>query len=110
MFVYSTEHRQEKQALAWIPFKQLVGVSRAQFEDMARPFTLTLSITLPWKDDTNVFMPSTLSSKWKDEVVEGGILNNFVVGIYIAADTKEKMERWLAFLTCHINRHQKRHL
>ena len=99
--------------MAWIPFKKLIAVSRARYQDVAWPNTLRLSITLPWQEeDKSVFSPSPLSSRWKDQVVEAGILakDAAVVDVYVAADTEAKRIRWLEFLTCHINRHHRRYL
>ncbi|KAJ3300714.1 hypothetical protein HDV03_001982 [Kappamyces sp. JEL0829] len=105
MFVYSHEWRDARSPIAWIPYKQLLSVKQAQREYMAIPCALELSIALPWKDDTKVFMPTPLSSLWKDQVVEAGKASAFSVSIYIAAGSWAKMERWREFLDCHISRH-----
>jgi hypothetical protein len=99
--------------MAWIPFKKLIAVSKAKYQDVCWPNTLCLSITLPWQEeDKSVFSPSPLSSRWKDEVVEAGVLakDGGVVTVYVAAETEEKRIRWEEFLSCHINRHHRGYL
>ena len=104
MFVYSHEWREDRSPLAWIPYSQLVKVGPVHREFMALPNTLALTIALPWKDDTSVFMPTPLSSSWKDMVVEAGNAKNFSVTIFIACSSLSKYTRWKSFLECHIAR------
>lgn len=106
--MYSAEHRQNRPPMAWIPFKQITKVSTPKASQVASPFVMSLTIALPWKDDTSIFSPTPLSSRWKDEFVEGGIKNGDKADVYISAESDASMKRWMAFLECHIARHHRR--
>lgn len=105
LFVYSAEYKDSKSPHAWIPFRQMVKVEKAERVFMPCLYTLQVSIALPWKDDTTVFNPTPFSSAWKDMVVEAGQTEKFVVKVYVSADSGERMERWKEFLECHVGRH-----
>ncbi|KAJ3257533.1 hypothetical protein HK103_004442 [Boothiomyces macroporosus] len=109
LLVYNAEYRENRDPIAWLPFKQLLKIEKANREFMAAPNCLELSISLPWIDDLHVFLPTEVSSTWKDQVAEAGQVGKNNVIVYITADSKERMSRWKDFLECHILRNRMRH-
>ena len=110
LFVYSAEHKTSRPAFAWIPFKHIIRLSTPSYSENAMAHLLALTLVLPWKEEEELFRPTPLSSRFKDQVVEGGILdkkNHFHVKIHVCADSKVKMDRWKEFLECHIARHHR---
>jgi hypothetical protein len=103
--VYSFYHQKKKSAHAYIPFKQIVKVEVPKRDVMPCLYSLQVSIAVPWRDDTSVFNPTPFTSEWKDMVVEAGIVEKFVVKIFVSADSEERMLRWKKFLECHVERH-----
>jgi hypothetical protein len=106
--VFSAIYGEERQAIGWIPYKQMLQVKRAPREFMAAPHCLQLSIALPWSDDTSVFMPTPLSRSWKDQVAEAGLPHAGSIDIYITADSEYQFEKWQDFIDCHIARYHSR--
>ncbi|KAJ3270157.1 hypothetical protein HDV01_000492 [Terramyces sp. JEL0728] len=109
LLVYNAEYRENKDPIAWLPFKQLRSVEKANKEFMAAPNCMQLSISLPWIDDLHVFLPTEVSSAWKDQVAEAGLVQKNLVVVYITADSCERKSRWKDFLECHILRNRMRH-
>jgi hypothetical protein len=72
---------------------------------MAALHCFIVTVALPWKDDTSIFMPTPMSCLWKDQVAEAGTVNQASMDIYITADSTKQYEFWKTFLECHIARH-----
>ncbi|KAI8901721.1 hypothetical protein BC833DRAFT_576400 [Globomyces pollinis-pini] len=107
--IYNTYYRESRKPIAYIPFKQLIGVQKAKREFMAAPNCLEVFVLLPWKDDTKLFQPNDLSIVWKDQIAEAGqILNEHTMKIYLSADSDERFDHWKLFFETHIARNRNR--
>lgn len=96
--VFSDKYRTAKRSLLFIPYEQMKAVRKAGREkNMA--YGLVIEVKLPWSEGS-----SSDEGVWKDLVVEAGSVVNGSLELLLAADSMERMERWLAFLTYSVNR------
>ena len=102
--VYSFAHGTDAAPFAWIPYKQIVGVSISNRLEMPAPFAFKLHLSLPWLNDASVFTPRPITVDWKDMLTDAGQERGNLLEIFIMADTESQMEKWVQFLKFHAGR------
>eukprot|EP00842_Homolaphlyctis_polyrhiza_P004650 jgi/Hompol1/5186/HPOL_004206-RA len=98
--VLDMEYREDIEAVAWLPFSQIVGLDQANPEFMAAPNCMRLTILLPWKSDENTLSASA-SAEWRRSVIAAAdVLTPRFATIYITGDDAERTQAWREYLTC----------
>ncbi|KAH6561436.1 hypothetical protein BASA50_005657 [Batrachochytrium salamandrivorans] len=95
--ILDTEYLDRKDPIAWLHFSQIVDVAPADFEFMAAPNCMRITISMPWTDDDRV-ATSPLNRDWREAVIGGAAaVSRYHAVIYVTGDNLERAFGWLQY-------------
>ncbi|EGF80633.1 hypothetical protein BATDEDRAFT_24407 [Batrachochytrium dendrobatidis JAM81] len=95
--ILDSEYLDRKDPIAWLHFSQIVDIAPADFEYMAAPNCLQVTLALPWKDDDRI-ATSPISREWREAVLGGAAaMSRYHAVIYITGDNLDRAFEWMQY-------------